>query len=231
MKFPVFCLAFLFSSPCLGSPLSSNKYPFIARLFVPIPGTSSGNLCTGTLLKNNLILTAKQCFVKNGVLYPHGTATFNDYSRNIRDKNEFTVNMKLVKSYHGSGLVLAKLTQGVNGIIPANISEKNVNHGTSVRTVGYGMQGYKKDHGHLRDIDLEVSYVRGNWIGTKVGKNMEGPCAGDGGAPLLVEESGYWSVVATLQGGGYDCRTNTINPRQPDDTWSSVRVIKSGNLQ
>ena len=137
----------------------------------------------------------------------------------------------LVKYYHGSDLALAKLTQGVTGISPVRISEKNVTQGTSVRTVGYGMQGYNKDEGHLRDIDLKVSYVRGNWIGTKVGKNFEGPCGGDGGAPLLVRESGDWAVVASLQGGGYDCRTNTINSVQPDHTWNSVRVIGSGDLQ
>ena len=227
MKLPLFCLLFLFSSSCWGGLVTSTEYPFIARLFIPIPGTNTGNLCTGSLLKNNLILTSKQCFVKNGVLYPHGTATFNDYSREIRDKDEFTVNMKLVKYYHGSDLALAKLTQGVNGISPVRITEKNVTHGTSVRTVGYGMQGYE---GHLRDMDLKVSYVRGNWIGTKMGKNFEGPCGGDG-APLLVRESGDWAVVASLQGGGYDCRTNTINSVQPDHTWNSVRVIGSGDLQ
>merc|ERR1712179_826408 len=56
-------------------------------------------------------------------------------------------------------------------------------------------------------------------MGTAVGENNEGPCAGDSGGPMLVWDGEDWSVVATLKGGGFDCRTGNLISR--DDKWSS----------
>ena len=212
-----------------GIKVNATKYPFIARLFIPISGRN-GLTCTGSLVTKDLILTAKHCFEYGGVRYKTGKATFNDTSRK-KDKDEFSVSIKLFKEYPNSDLALAKLTEEVQSITPVRINKKKIKPGMSVRTVGYGMNGpfFEKDNfdGHLRDIDLQVSYVKGVWIGTKVGKNMEGPCAGDSGGPLLVESPYGWSVVAALYGAGYDCRTHTVNG---DDRWSSVRALDYNDL-
>ena len=101
--------------------------------------------------------------------------------------------------------------------------------GDAVMAVGYGMHGFNKNDGHLRDIDLEVSHVNETIIGTKVGDNNEGPCSGDSGGPLLVWDRYWgWEVVATLKGEGYNCRRNFTS--STDDEWNSVSVINPADL-
>ena len=40
-----------------------------------------------------------------------------------------------------------------------------------------------------------------------------------------------YAVAGTLYGAGYDCRTNRVHRAFPDDIWSSVRVIGSGDIR
>merc|ERR1712179_73689 len=142
-----------------------------------------------------------------------------------------TYNMKYIANDYDNDIALAKLEKRATGIKPVKISKKQVNVWDSVKAVGFGMHGWRgspnntgviTDDGHLRHIDLNVSSVEENWIYTAVGENNEGPCAGDSGGPMLVWDGEDWSVVATLKGGGFDCRTGNLISR--DDKWSSVRV-------
>ena len=231
MRLELFCLS-LFFLPLLtkdeivgGPKTTTNKYPFMVRL-----STDRGG-CTASLVKNKYILTAKHCFeYENGTLIKDGIASFRDSSWE-KERKEFKRSVKLAFHYPKSDLALAKISGWVKGIKPVKISKKRVKPGALMRAVGFGMHGFNKADGHLREIDLEVSYVKGNQIGTKVGANNEGPCAGDSGGPLLVQERGKWSVVGTLEGWGYDCRTNTVHHVHKDDIWSSVRVIKLKDLR
>ena len=211
-----------------GDKVNAYKYPFIARLLTDIP---RGGRCTGSLVKNNLILTAAHCFVKNGHTYEGGTATFFDASQECAEGNEMKIGMKLVKTYKGSDLALARLDRKVKGIMPAKINRKKFKPGSSVRVVGFGMHDYREQDWHLRHIILEMSFFNGTYLGTKLGPNKEGPCRGDSGGPLMVQAGGRWSILGTLPGHGYDCYTDETDADHPDDVWSSVRVMKSDDLR
>merc|ERR1712179_443897 len=212
-----------------GTKVATDEYPFIARLRI------SGSGCTGSLVDDDLILTAKHCFVDttSGEVFPDGGATFNDADKAIQEPGEVTYNMKYIANDYDNDIALAKLEKRATGIKPVQVSKKQVNVGDSVKAVGFGWHDWIGSHntdvisvmtndGHLRHIDLNVSSVEENWIYTAVGENNEGPCAGDSGGPMLVWDGEDWSVVATLKGGGFDCRTGNLISR--DDKWSSVRV-------
>merc|ERR1712212_896980 len=154
MKFELFFLALLFVPliAIMGPKVTTYEYPFIARL----------HRCTGSLVADDLILTAYHCFYGNNpsIEEPCGTATFNDADPNVKEEGEVTYKMRFVKNYTHSDLALAKLEKKVTGIKPVKISNKQVNPGDSVTAVGFGRNGLvgSPDHndGHLRHVDLQV---------------------------------------------------------------------------
>ena len=98
--------------------------------------------------------------------------------------------------------------------------------GDILTAAGYGMSGYPKiSSQYLKSIELEVVGMdpqNPEKLETTVGENNEGPCAGDSGGPLLVNQDGQWKLVATLIGHGFDCRTNRTNGH---DMWSVMRGV------
>ena len=92
--------------------------------------------------------------------------------------------------------------------------------------VGYGrMETKGESPRYQNEIKLKVAktYKSGKayFMETSVDKKtMFGPCSGDSGGPLLIKtRQGEWEVVATLQGGGYNCKTGK---HKGNDNWSRV---------
>merc|ERR1711970_1011464 len=115
MKLLLFFLAFLFV-PLIadleifgGYEVTTDEYPFIARLAITGKNIYQYQQCTGSLVADDLILTANHCFFSGGGWFPNGIATFNDADEKVIEGREVTYNIKFVRNYTNSDLALAKL--------------------------------------------------------------------------------------------------------------------------
>merc|ERR1712212_1250896 len=99
MKSELFFLAFFFvplfaDDYIVGGPeVSTDEYPFIARLVITL---KNGYIkkCTGSLVADDLILTASHCFSYKGGWFPNGKATFNDADEKVIEGREITYHMQ-----------------------------------------------------------------------------------------------------------------------------------------
>lgn len=86
---------------------------------------------------------------------------------------------------------------------------------------------------YLKDVQLRVSpmqYQQFTMFGTEVyyGMDIEDPCVGDSGGPLMRKDSnGQWEIIGILFGAGFDCKKGQVNQCQgsPNGVWTKVSVF------
>ena len=83
--------------------------------------------------------------------------------------------------------------------------------------MGWGMTQFEPGYVQspvLKHVNLTVSQNETrNFLFTEVpvvGGVPQDPCAGDSGGPLVHKDpgTGRWTIIGTVSGDGYDCRTN-----------------------
>jgi len=101
--------------------------------------------------------------------------------------------------------------------------------GKTAVAAGWGKTHLQSDFPEeLRKVMLDViPYTPGgNYLYTKVEKNANGeymdPCGGDSGGPLMYHNltTNKWTLIGTLYGGGYSCRTGNVD--KDGGIWNNV---------
>ena len=215
-----------------GKYSQPSEFPFIVRLKI-VDRNKLEWSCTGSLLGDErTIATAWHCASKciKGRCY----AIFNDHKTYRKDVGEYQIRFQVSrksKPPRPSDLALINLPKRAFHLdgtpqetveIATSVPKK----GGKVIAVGYGMDGIDSHSDGLKSVELEVALSKDVFIYTKVGPNNEDPCGGDSGGPILVKVQDDWKLVATVLGGGYDCRTGETLWHQQ---WNLIPgVVKQG---
>ena len=161
-------------------------------------GWSKSPLCTGSLIKKNIILTAAHCaiFPKEDLYIVYGCNKITDNScKRTSVKKIFTHPKWGLEFFSTNDIAIIIPTQSIT-IPPAQISlRKNIPKGLSVKGVGFGYRNgtsgilYSGRGRITTDYQYElVAHMQGSLD----------PNPGDSGGPLLIFEDGRFKIIGIL---------------------------------
>jgi len=134
-------------------------------------------------------------------------------------------------------LLLQRPVKYTNKVSPICLPEPNAEFGGRQATAaGWGRTSKpsvnRNQSPYLKMVQLTVSpkvYSHAKMFGTILSKKeheYQDPCSGDSGGPLMYmnEVSGRYVLIGTVQGGGYNCRTDRVNTFDGSDNgvWDKV---------
>jgi len=189
-------------------------------IFDPSPDGKSGALCTGSLIRKDMAVTAAHCLSNQGA---KPTLIFgpdlHSPSAPRREVDAVAINPKW-KTHAGKGMdqgdiALVKFSGGLPKTyktIPTVSSDKDIKAGSEVTLAGYGISNAqtKTGAGVLRRADVSV-------LKNRLGKSEmildqsrgHGACHGDSGGPAFLRQGGK-IALAGVTNRGYPSRA-------PDD--------------
>jgi secreted trypsin-like serine protease len=201
--------------------------PSVVAIFVHAPSSSSGSLCTGTVISSRAILTAAHCVAPSAVgsdnafdVYTgasFGSSTSLSVARVAYDP-AFSLDDL------GAGHDIAVLTLSRPTTLPAipwnRSALGSANLGAPVRLVGYGASSHDDNGaGIKRSVTTAIGAIEPALI--QIGSSEQQTCHGDSGGPALQRLNGVETVVGVTSfgydkssgsvcfGGGYDTRVDT----------------------
>lgn len=206
------------SDSIVGGEITTLKSP-VAKYVVLVIDDDSGSYCTGTLIKDNVVLTAAHCLGKraNGLTLAFGR---NPMSGNYiaRRSAAFAIHPDYKKANsqdpHDLALILIE-GSAPQSFAPVRIPDNSfpMQGNLAFTAIGYGRVSGKSPQGIgvLRDTQLKVSHITQNQKQFYVNQdNGKGICNGDSGGPALMRYRGvdyivgvasaiYWTIPSTVR--------------------------------
>jgi hypothetical protein len=182
------------------------KKPEIGEILVSLFGQEAW-MCTGTLVKPNVVLTAAHCVNFEKQLREGDTITFNAIKGSYDFRSYPVVEIYTLGDQTGPGdLALLRLSRPVPcsyGFAFHDLARNEPTRGAHVETYGYGCNQAKTDRsgtGYKRFI--EWPYGSGNQTFT---------CPGDSGGPTL-DAKGHVVEVTSGYHNGYNVNAKVTDP-------------------
>lgn len=193
----------------VGGSVTSDSDPQ-GRHVVWLANESSCTSCSGTLIANNLVLTAAHCVGSSGeglTLAFGVNPASGAYQLRTSDKSLVHPQYQKNNLEDRNDLAIVHFSGGLpSGYAPAHLPDSNlpIKTGLQFTALGYGRNSGKKtensqDHqgsGVLRSVTLEVNSISDDQMQFRVDQsNGQGICAGDSGGPAIVKYMGTNYVI------------------------------------
>ncbi len=216
-----------------GVPVKSDES--IAKTTVALVGVVKGEdgkegqfICTGSLLADNVVLTAGHCLPEGGALYVVFATDLSQLKReNIRPVDKMMLHPQYGtendKGEDAYDIALVRFSGAkADGYETAQILKDDsvLKKGTSVTLAGYGLTDgvNKTSDDRLRKVDVKVYQNFGQTEMILDQSHGKGACHGDSGGPAFLNVGGVpyvWGVTSRGAGkeGADDCSLVSVYTR------------------
>jgi hypothetical protein len=168
------------------------------------PGSAWEERCTGVLVKDRSVLTAKHC--ASSSMSDELSVSFGP----VQDGGSFATAAQITATHPDSDVMVLTLREtpvGVIDVVPLPLARalpEGFQQGSLVQLAGYGADAVG-DVGQ-RTFSVEAVLEIGDSVITVSAGGLSGACFGDSGGPLLIRANdGHASMAGVLRAGAVSC--------------------------
>lgn len=198
--------------------------PAVVAIYVEIMAREARFMCTGTLIAEDLVLTAAHCLNQPRLGFAHVFRIFT--GTDLRDKEDRPAAVTGREAHfdkefqyrhpelgHDIGVLKLKEPMPIKPVpyLRGPLSQDLV--GTKVRAVGYGLNSSVFDSGSQvkRSTKVKVNAIKERFI--EVGGFFHNVCRGDSGGPILMEIDGVETIIGVNSYGNGSCHSSSTATR------------------
>lgn len=207
---------------------AASSFPWVVPvLYYEKNGTEPSGLCTGTLIKTDVVLTAAHCIPSEGFFeIKYGVTSLDEEGKNYSVKSTW-IHPRYSKSKFGvNDIGLLKLAEPILGAVTLPIaSAKNLKLAEAakdIRILGWGEDQNGEPSTYLRSAKLGnqsaflakllgKKFNKDTWVAAGRYNSVErvyaGGCRGDSGGPLVAKVGSSFVQLGITSFGAEDCET------------------------